>query len=98
MMKTMSEPRPLHVSVCLEDDVYWATGALIGRGRASRPSARAESHERRRYPSAQVERRLRACLTTYSGHASSLIPGCELRLMDSLRSPQAVARDAAQKR
>lgn len=25
MMKPMSEPRPLHVSVRLEDDVYWAT-------------------------------------------------------------------------
>jgi predicted RNase H-like HicB family nuclease len=25
MMKAMSKPQPLHVSVRLEDDVYWAT-------------------------------------------------------------------------
>jgi predicted RNase H-like HicB family nuclease len=25
MMKEMTEPQPLHVSVRLEDDVYWAT-------------------------------------------------------------------------
>jgi predicted RNase H-like HicB family nuclease len=25
MMRAMSEPQPLHVSVRLEDDVYWAT-------------------------------------------------------------------------